>query len=228
MKEFLQTIFRGIGQVMLQNNAWSGILFSIGILINAPILSLAAFMGAVFSTLTAKWLRYSSEDIENGLYGFNGALVGILTWFFFDVTLITGLFLIPGAAFSTWIQFQMKKFIPPYTAPFVIVGWILLLIIPVVSNLEILKSDVIFDDTTHFYYASAKGFGQVMFQENEITEIFFLIGILVNSRISALYALYASLISILIAILLSIPDASINAGLMGYNGILCAIALSCV
>jgi urea transporter len=59
-----------------------------------------------------------------------------------------------------------------------------------------------------------------------ITGLFFLLAILINSRLFALYSLYASLLGLLLGWLLSVPLTALNGGLMGYNGILCAIALA--
>ena len=53
MKEGLFIIARGIGQVMFQNNALSGLLMLAGIACNSWILALLALAGNIVSTLTA-------------------------------------------------------------------------------------------------------------------------------------------------------------------------------
>lgn len=55
--------------------------------------------------------------------------------------------------------------------------------------------------------------------------VLFLLGIMVNSRINGFYAALGAGLSIPFALLLGVDDAVLNAGLMGYNGVLCAIAL---
>ncbi len=70
-----------------------------------------------------------------------------------------------------------------------------------------------------------RGVGQVMFQNNALTGILFLLAILVNSRMPAIYALYGSLLGSLFALLLALPLTAINIGLFGYNAVLCGIAL---
>lgn len=65
-----------------------------------------------------------------------------------------------------------------------------------------------------------------MFQGNTVLAgVFFLLGILVNSRINGLYTILGALLPIPFALLLGVDYAALNAGLMGYNGVLCAIAL---
>ncbi len=80
---FIQTILRGIGQVMFQNNIYSGILFLGGIFYNSWLLGVAAVLGTIISTAAAQILKYPKQDIQNGLYGFNGTLTGIAVFCFF-------------------------------------------------------------------------------------------------------------------------------------------------
>lgn len=84
-------------------------------------------------------------------------------------------------------------------------------------------------DTTqniNYFQAFCLGIGQVMFQGNTILSgLCFLIGILINSRKASLYTILGALLPIPLAILLEVDATDLNAGLMGYNGVLCAIAL---
>ena len=92
--KFIDSILRGIGQVIFQNNIYSGILFIIGIFYNSWIMGLAALIGTIISTITAQSLKYSEDDIKNGLYGFNGTLTGIAVLCFFEFNLITAIALV--------------------------------------------------------------------------------------------------------------------------------------
>ena len=223
---FIQTIFRGIGQIMFQNNIYSGILFLGGIFYNSWLLGLAALFGTIISTGSAQFLRYPKEDIQNGLYGFNGALTGIAVLCFFEVNIITILALIAGAVLSTLMMNLLKKIIPPFTAPFVMVTWFVIYSLLFVFNFPLLSSSVPTGNTIDILTASSNSFGQVMFQENIITGLFFLLAILVNNKLMAVYAVYAAVLGSLTGWLFSAPFSTINAGLMGYNAILCAIALT--
>ena len=129
MKEGLFIIARGIGQVMFQNNALSGLLMLAGIACNSWILALLALAGNIVSTLTACLCKYSREDIRNGLYGFNGTLVGIAIGVFMEINISSMFLLLFGSALSSWISrlFNGQKTVPGFTAPFIITVWILLL-----------------------------------------------------------------------------------------------------
>ena len=105
----MQKYLRGIGQVMFQNNIYSGFLFLSGIFFNSWLLGLAAILGTVISTSTAQVMKYPAEEIKNGLYGFNGTLTGIAVLCFFEVSTITVLAIIIGAVLSTFIMHYLKK-----------------------------------------------------------------------------------------------------------------------
>ena len=128
--EKIKILFRGIGQVMFQNNAWSGVLMLAGIACNSLYMAGLALLGTVVSTSTARIAGYSCEDIRNGLYGFNGTLVGIAVGVFMNISVWAFMLLIIGAALSTWVMrlFQRQRFVPGYTAPFILVTWLLLLL----------------------------------------------------------------------------------------------------
>ena len=225
MRDYIKTILRGVGQVMLQNNALTGLLFLAGIFYNSGLMGLGTIAGNIVSTISAKFLKYPDEDIKNGLYGFNGTLVGIAIWFFFSVNISTTLAVIIGAALSTVIMHAMKKRIPAFTAPFVISTWIVMLGIKLLDIIPFLSPSLPQNSSPDLLSAISMGVGQVMFQGNIITGILFLLAILVNSRTAAIYALYGSLLGGLFAILLALPLSMVNIGLFGYNAVLCGIAL---
>ena len=222
---FLQTILRGIGQVMFQNNSYSGILFLAGIFYNSWSMGLAALFGTIISTITALVLKYPKEDIENGLYGFNGTLTGIALLCFFEVDLLICIALIIAAVLSTLTMFYLKKIIPPFTAPFVLVTWLFTYTLMYFFNYPLITSSESSLNDIHVLAASSNSFGQVMFQENVITGLFFLLAILVNNKLMAIYAAYAAILGSLMSWLMVGNIIEINSGLMGYNAILCAIAL---
>ncbi|MGW8124012.1 urea transporter [Roseivirga echinicomitans] len=224
--KFIQTILRGIGQVMFQNNIYSGLLFLVGIAYNSWSLGLAALFGTIISTVTAQLLKYPKDDIQNGLYGFNGALTGIAMLCFFEVNGFTLLALFIGAVLSTITMHFLKRALPPFTAPFVMVSWFVIYSLLFVFNLPLLPSAATAGNTFKFLTALINSFGQVMLQENVITGLIFLLAILVNNRLMAVYSLYAAALGTLAGWLFSEPISGLNAGLMGYNAILCAIALS--
>src|SRR4051812_40665661 len=74
---------RGIGQIFFQENALTGALFVLGIVVNSPLMAAGAVVGSAIGTATARVLKYDEAEVSAGLYGFNSSLVGIATLFFF-------------------------------------------------------------------------------------------------------------------------------------------------
>ena len=221
----IKVILRGIGQVMLQNNAWTGLFFLLGISYNSWIMGLGAILGTFVGTISAKILKYSKDDIKNGLYGFNGTLVGIAIYYFFHFNFYTLIAIIIGSILSTVLMHEIKEKIPAYTSPFVLSTWIILFIIGLLKLApSIIHYNLIFN-SFNYIISIFTGVGQVMFQGSVITGFLFLIGIIINSRKSAIYAIYGSILGTLFALLISLPLSSINIGLFGYNAVLCGIAL---
>lgn len=209
--------------------ALSGLLMLIGIFLNSWQMGISAVSGNIISTLTAHFSGYGRDDIKNGLYGFNGTLVGIATGVFIELSLASLLLMAVASCISTWIVrlFSFQRSLPGFTAPFILSVWGLLGFCTWIMPDILLVSDAVNDTTQGIDYFQALGFGtgQVMFQGNIWTGLLFLVGVLVNSRAAAFYTVIGVLLPIPLAILLGIDAETLNMGLMGYNGVLCAIAL---
>ena len=179
MCENVLILGRGIGQVMFQNNALSGLLMLIGIACNSWQLAILAIAGTIVSTLTAYLLKYNKRDIRDGLYGFNGTLVGIAIGVFMEINILSILLLIAGSALSTWIAwcFRRQRLLPGFTAPFILVVWFLLIGCHYLYPAVLLHSAVENPESSaDFFRAFSLNLGQVMFQGNIFTGWFFLAG----------------------------------------------------
>ena len=193
-------------------------------------MGILAVCGNIISTLAAYFSGYKYDDIKNGLYGFNGTLVGIAVGVFLQLSVGSLIMLIIASALSTWIAyfFSQQRLLPGFTAPFILAVWGMLGVCSWLIPDLLPVSDTVIDTTQNINYFQAfcLGIGQVMFQGNTVLSgLFFLIGILINSRKASLYTILGALIPIPLAILLEVDTTYLNAGLMGYNGVLCAIAL---
>jgi urea transporter len=104
--QFVDTNLRGAGQVMFQNNPLTGLLFIVGIFWGAVAagriaVGIGALIALLISTLTAMALNVEHESLHQGLYGFNGILVGIGVTTFIQNTPLMWVYLVIGAAVST-------------------------------------------------------------------------------------------------------------------------------
>ena len=135
--------------------------------------------------------------------------------------------LLMGSALSSGIaqQFNRQNKLPGYTAPFILSVWILLILCRYLFPSLMLPPVVTPPEhVPNLLYAFSSNIGQVMFQGNMLTGLFFLFAILLNSRLNAAYTIWGALLPLGMILLPAISIADFNMGLLGYNGVLCAIA----
>lgn len=209
---------------MLQENSVTGLLFLIGIFYGSITMGLAALLAAICGTVTAYLLKYDKTEIIQGLYGFSAALVGVAAMLFLKPQLWTWVVIILGSALAAMLQhFFIKRKIPAFTFPFVLVTWLVLFVFNHFGkDLLALPTPVILHASDSLA-EGFKSFGQVMFQNNLVSGLLFFLALFISSPIAALYGLAAAIISAIIAFVFSAPIDDINLGLYGFNAVLCAI-----
>ena len=245
---FVDWTLRGVGQVVFQNNPLAGLVILAGLLVNSWIYAAICVVGVVASTLTAIVLKADKALIRDGLFGFNGALVALALVAFTSEDFRAGAipsvamlaYLICAAALTTMAFASIAALLGPHkvaplTMPFVFVGWLFLF--------AVLKFDAIdagpmakpvspdqfpYDapyDLRTWYEGIGTSIGQIFFQDNWITGYIIIVGMAINSRISATMAFLGAVIGTVVAVMFGGPEGAIRDGLFGYNAALTAIAL---
>lgn len=239
---FADTVLRGLGQVMLQNNSYAGLLFLVGIACNSPVFAAAALLGTLASTLAAIGLGADRQDLRNGLFGFNGGLVGIALLCFLQPTPLVWSCVVIAAAASSLVMAAMMTALaaarlPVLTAPFVLTSLCVLLASARFGRLQasdllptadLPKGAVIDGAVTASTLGEGllTGVGQVFLQDNMLPGALFILGLFVASRRACLAAVAGSFSGMLVAWAMGAAEPAIRAGLFGYNSVLVAIALS--
>lgn len=226
---FIDQTLKGIGQIMLQENRWTGLLFIIGLFIGSWQYAAAAILSAAAGTAAAKLLKYNQLEIDAGLYGFSPALVGVVLVFLFDDILIIWFLVIAGGILAAMIQhFFITKKIPAYTFPFILVAWAFIFLIR--QYTEIPPSELLqikFEPKQlDVFLAPTNGFGEVIFQASVLSGVIFFIAVFINSPVAALYGLAASLLGAVLSVVNGQPLEQINLGLFGFNAVLTAIVFA--
>lgn len=223
----ISPFLKGIGQIMLQNNSWTGLFFLAGICCGSLIMGLAAIIAVITGTFTAMLLKYPDDEINSGLYGFSATLVGVALICFFQPTIIIWIAVLVGSALATIIQhlFIVKK-IPAFTFPFILVTWLFLAIVhycPTLVRPQTGAASIYMNDYLTLF---SHGFGQVIFQDNIWAGILFIIGVFISRPIAAIYAIVSIALSSVIAYQLKESVNDIYLGLLSYNAVLCAITFA--
>ncbi len=218
----------GFSQVFLLQSPLSGVLILAGLFCNSWQLALLALLGCLVSRAVASLWRDTKSEIADGLYGFNGTLVGIAIGVYWEISWLLILLLVIGAALSTWVARAFRRYaqLPGLTAPFIIAVWALLLVsLLAPQGVGLLDSATQLEEGLPLWrmlgVALGDSVGQVMFQANVLTGLLFFLAIAWESRRKALYALLGALIPMLV--IPFVPEAVWREGLLGYNAVLCAI-----
>jgi len=218
-------VFRGIGQVFFQENALTGALFAVGIALNSPQMAVGVIVGSALGAATARVMKFDESEVLAGIYGFNSALVGIATLFFFRLGAASIALLVVGCIAAALITRLMRRHVPfpTYTLPFIVTTWALYFLGLSLGVRVVEPGPPV---TAGFVEAAAHGVGQVMFQASVWTALFFLVGIALNDWKHALWVVVASVLGMLVGIYHHDSAEEVAAlGLYGYNATLAAVAL---
>ncbi|SEP70453.1 urea transporter [Nitrosomonas ureae] len=250
----LRVIFRGVGQVFFCCNAVTGLIFLIALYVGGITAGLAATVGVISSTVAAYLLGFSDDDIDAGLYGFNGTLVGPCLFLFLENTPQLWVLVVLASILSTIVLAALMRILQPYnipasTSPFVLTCWMFMVAVysfdgfargPVLPEpgipADIAAASVVAaefatltqDAAEAWYTAVTKGVAEVMFADSVIVGILFLIGIAITSLRGASMALAGAIVGVALPICLGADKTLIEMGLYAFNPVLTMMAVGWV
>lgn len=240
-----KAMLKGAGQVMFQGSMWTGLFFIAGIFWGAyetgtGIVAWGALLGLLVSTVTGYVLRLPRENGAQGLWGFNGILVGCAFPTFLGNTVFMWVSLILCAMLCTWVRTGLNNVMAPwkvnsFTFPFVFTTWIFLLAARMMGAVppEYLSAPVLtttLDPTLPMAFGDLiiywlKGIAQVFLINSWVTGIFFLVGLYLSNKWAAIWAAIASAVALFVILVLRGPGSDIANGLFGFSPVLTGIAL---
>ncbi|WP_020592384.1 urea transporter [Kiloniella laminariae] len=234
---------RGLGQIMLQSSPLTGVLFLLACYISSPLLFVFALVGSASGLIAARIGSFDRQDCQAGLYGFNGALVGLALGYFYEASLLIWLLVVLGGmASSLLMQAMLQWKLRPLTFPFVMVTWVIMLLLWLGewgdASLRVPESmDLVVRPEVTALLGFLRGFGQVMFLEQPLSGAVIFLALIAKSRLVGFYALAGAAMVPLLAVVGGyfgtqdyisglFPPEGIFLGLFGYNAVLCAIAFA--
>ncbi|MGL5008114.1 MAG: urea transporter [Plesiomonas sp.] len=242
-KPIVSAALRGAGQVFFCDNPITGSFFLLAIFYAAfnsgeAYTAIGAVVGLFMSTFAAKMLRLKTDDINQGLHGFNGILVGIMVTTFFIPSPLMWVLLLLGATLCPIVESAISESmsrswgLPGSTAPFVLISWMLLLAGYNLSGVHL----HVLDDAVHrnshvaislwmLLQASIRNIAQVFLLNSTFSGVLILIGLAVHSRAMALTTLGGALLATTLAQLFGANTYAILTGLYGFSPVLSALAI---
>ena len=240
----LRVILRGVGQVFFCCNAVTGLIFLVALFVGGVTAGAAATVGVISSTVTAYLLGFSEDDIDAGLYGFNGTLVGPCLFLFLENSPQLWLYVVLASALSSIVLAALMRILGPYkipasTSPFVLTSWMFLVAVyafdsfsrgPVLPppGTPAAVTDAMAIPAEMWFTALTKGVAEVMFADSVIVGIMFLTGIAIVSLRGALMAVGGTIIGVAFPILLGANQGMIEMGLYSFNPVLTMMAVGWV
>lgn len=245
MVPLTESTMRGIGQVIFLNSPICGSIILGSLCVGGgTTLGALALLGSATATSTAKAVGLPSDPITNGLYGYNGCLVGCAAGVFLagqgtmGSTLGMTTFTLLGAAATPLVSAVLPKVlpkdIPPWTYAFNVVTLTSLLAFkgPPSGPESMFELFGGLPDTalpTGFgavFLGPLKGVSQIFVVESSLSGMAILGGIGLYSPMLAAHALAGSTIGSLTGgLFLGGSAAEIAAGLWGYNSALTSMAI---
>ena len=244
---FVDINLRGFGQVMFQDNPLTGLIFLMAIVwgavaAGALTVFIAGILGVVTATLTAIWRRADDAALKAGLYGYNGALVGLALATFLAPGPALWVYVALGGAVSTVATLGTAGALrplgaPALTFPFVAVTWILLLAtygFAGLSGAGLPAAGVVapFEPATTlaagpgaFVTGVVLSIGQVFLKASVVSGLLLLLGLAVSSIPAALLALAGAILAVAAAHAFGAESDVVTQGLLGFSPVLTAIAL---
>lgn len=225
----------GFAQIFLQQRPGFGLAVLLALLIGAPELLGDALLGALAGTLVAQRRGYAQTDIEAGLYGYNGALIGLLLSLQLSWTPLLPLLIIASAGLASlllarWLRAARERdWLPAYTLPFVLLGWLMPWLATALGLTPAPAGPPPSLAAGHwptFAEATLRGLGQVIFLDHPLAGLCLLVGLSLCDRRCAAWALAAAALPAGLALLAQQPALAALAGLHGYSPVLAAIALA--
>ncbi|WP_408131222.1 MULTISPECIES: urea transporter [Paraburkholderia] len=226
----LRTLLRSFGQIVLQANAFTGACLVASWMLCDPRLACAALIGAVAANVSAIPAAHSDDDLRAGLYGFNGALAGLAAFSFIADNATAAAIAILAATGTAWLhepwsQWLRARQLSYFSSPCLIVTWLWM---PIAASgpepARFAATPTL--DAAQLGGGVLAGLAQTGFASGAMAGAFVLIGIAATSARHALYSLTGAALGSSLHVLLGAGASSFDAGLLGFNGALTALALT--
>ncbi|KAL7542779.1 hypothetical protein ACHAXR_013121 [Thalassiosira sp. AJA248-18] len=221
---------RAMGQIVFLNSVESGRVVFLSLALGDPTLASLAALGAVTATSTSQFIGLDKNTWNDGLWGYNGALIGcaasVFGPSFFPYMVVSTLF---GAAATPVLSASLKSAItmPQWTWSFNVVALTSLL-----QTRPLLKSAADVNETapvstgfTDVALSPLLGISQIFVVGSPITGAGIVGAIYLYSPKLAVHALGGSATGCLVGLLSGAELSDVCMGLWGYNSALTSMAV---
>ena len=230
---FADECLRGIGQVVFCNSAKSGGVILAAMTAGDPLLGALGALGAVTATATARAGGFDRGAVADGLFGYNGALVGCALSAFLgaDAAVTAGCTAL-GAAATVPLASVLKRAVAPvpqWTLAFnaVTLG-ALAFARPLIGAPDapaVATDTAAIGNLLDWAAAPLVSVSQIFVVEDPLAGALMLAGMALYSPQCALYTIAGANVGIFTGYMAGAPEVELTAGLYGFNSALSALAV---
>ncbi|KAK4288504.1 hypothetical protein Pmani_038463 [Petrolisthes manimaculis] len=247
----IESVLRGIAQVMFVNNPLSGLIMLLGLLIGNLSAGVGAVAASLVAILVAKVLNFPDEVISAGLTNFSPVLVGTVipalypVFFHAPLSVPVWLYLLATSAFSVVVFAGLGNLlglhkIPAYTLPFNVATSITFLCMRAAgyalpapeaatasNDTSLLQGDEEEVEWDRVLMGTLLSVGQVWAVESVPCSVLILVGAFLCSPILTLACFLGGAIGTFTSLVVSsAPYSAVYSGVWGYNGFLAGGAIA--
>lgn len=211
-------LLNAFSQVLLQQSPLCGVCCLLAILLGAPQVFALALLGAGSGLWVAHRRGYSRSHWQQGLYGYNGVLIGLLLGHWLPADPLQPLLVVLGGGGSAMLVEQWRRrcprptCLPAYTLPFVLAGWAAALVIETPTSASVAPTG---------WLGALAGVGQIFMLDRPLAGALLLLGLLLADRRAACWALIGAACGVYFDLLQGQGPGS---GPGGFNPALAALA----
>lgn len=235
IKKFFLSCLRGASQVIFSANPLSGFIFLVAIFFGSKLsVSIGAIVGLTVSTLTSRILRNDEAEVEKGLFGYNGILIGIAIPVFFDASWPIWMLLIALAIFAPPTTVLLNRVLRPLSLPALTLPFVLLTWAGIAFGHKFLQhSNAVASasmtlDLKSGISGALAGFSQIFLVDNPVSGGLILLALAFSSKRFAIWGVVAAALSFALWVFADFNRDLIFSGVYGYNSILVGIAAGAV
>lgn len=234
MQSFSDSILYSYAQIFFSNRRWFGAAVLAATFVT-PQLGILALLGVIISNITATVLKFDTEKIRSGFYGFNGILFGAAAAFYFEITPFILLLVLIFIVITFFISAVLENYmavafnLPGLSLPFIIALYIFIIFLsnydfinPGYVTLSLVKTTSVLPFIVSEYL---RALSLIVFQPDVISGLIIAGALLFFSRVLFLLSILAFALNLffLNLILPDMPEAYLI--LFAFNSILTAFAL---
>ncbi len=223
---FYKQALRGCSQCAFQAHEIAGACFIAAVAVFNWRMAIMYAVSVLLGTLTARLLKAPRELTDLGLFGFNSGLMGLALGNFFYQSPALWVTMVVLAILTGALTVAMAKWLPiPFlAAPFISLFW---LAWPFAESLGLSK--VAFGAFPDVEAAWGHGLflstlAAALFATGIFSGLLFLAGVAISNWRHAIVAVIGAVVANALATQAGVSGGAINSGLVGFNGVLAALA----